>query len=94
MIAVHAINGIAVINDIIYIPGGSITQGGDSNSGPGQGVPPPAVDVLSRGSVGPRRASASRRVALRRSLGLLTRSRPSQYDQREADQDGTASGHL
>ena len=31
MIPVHGINGVGIINDIIYIPGGSITAGGDSN---------------------------------------------------------------
>lgn len=45
MIPVHAVNGIAVINDIIYIPGGSITQGGDSNSTQVQ-VYNPAISCL------------------------------------------------
>lgn len=31
MIPVHGVNGVGVHNDIIYIPGGSITSGGDSN---------------------------------------------------------------
>lgn len=31
MIPVHAVNGLGVYNDIIYIPGGSYTAGGDNN---------------------------------------------------------------
>jgi N-acetylneuraminic acid mutarotase len=32
MIPVHAVNGMGVYNDVIYIPGGAITSGADSNS--------------------------------------------------------------
>jgi hypothetical protein len=45
MIPVHAVNGIGVVNDIIYIPGGAITQGGDSN-GTVMQVYNPAISCL------------------------------------------------